>query len=145
MNNLVIANVQNTRRSQNSKWCRNCRLKEQDEETKQRLTWISTHLTGEKILVSWYIKNICQSARLPWVTPTDRALRPSWLLDHSVAKEIVSVVTCIHMYCEVVVVQHSAATFSILSDGQLCKYVMKSRWKNRDPLVSLRCIWATRS
>lgn len=45
---------------------------------------------GEKTLVFWYIKSICQSAKWLWVTPIDRARRPNWLLVHYVAKEMVS-------------------------------------------------------
>lgn len=56
--------------------------------------FLSTH-AGEKILAFWCIKSTCQSARLPWVTPTDRALKPNWLLDRFVAKEIVSVASFI--------------------------------------------------
>lgn len=39
--------------------------------------FLSIHPTGEKILVSWFIRNTYQWARLLWVTPIDRALRPS--------------------------------------------------------------------
>lgn len=58
---------------------------------------LSIHLIGKKIPVSWYIRNTCPSARLPWVTPTDRDLWPSWLSDRSVAREIVSVVLWLYM------------------------------------------------
>lgn len=44
---------------------------------------------GERTLVCWYTKSICQSAKWLWVTPIDRARRPNWLLDHYVAKEMV--------------------------------------------------------
>lgn len=51
------------------------------------------HLTGEKILVSWFIKNICPSARLPWVTPADQAHWPSWPLGHFAVRGTVSVMS----------------------------------------------------
>lgn len=81
--------------------------------------------TGEKILVSWCIKSICQSAKLQWVTPTDQALRPSSLLDHSVAKEIVSVVSCIHLYSVEfkLLMQQLVAILSILSYRQPGNYL----------------------
>lgn len=100
---------------------------------------LSTH-TGEKTPASSYTKTTCPSARLPWVTPTDRAPRPKWPWGRSVAKETVSIAA--HRKFALCWCNAEKSAEPWVSDGQLGESLLMSAARPMTTWTS-RCVSAS--